>query len=208
MSATSHSIHPSSARPSACREGRIERLAGAHGITPYALILSVLADSGGSVQLTAQRLCVSATALRRAMVAHSVRNANTVRITRLERLAWRARLQPIEFVRREVARHGSLRAFSAATGISSGVLHAVCGPELDALKHGRNPKIRIGQELYTAKEIYELWGPVDRSLGRYAIEAKAVYDRSTAAQVIVSRLHARGVHAVLVESKGAKPTGA
>lgn len=182
------------------REGRIERLAATHGVTPYALLLATLADSGGSVSLTAQRLHVSVTVLRRALATHNVRNAGTVRITRLERLALRARISPFEFVQQGVARYGSLRAFSAATGHGADVLHAVCGPELAKLKSCRNPRIRIGDELFTAKEIYALWGPVDRSLGRYAVEAKAVYDKCTAAKVIVTRLRARGVHAVLQEA--------
>ena len=180
--------------------GRIEALAHSHGITPYALLLSVLADSGGSVEHAADVLHISDSALRRALARYSVRNANTVRITRLERLALKARVSPLDYVKTGVLRYGSIRAFIAATGHNLDTMYAVCGPDLSKLKASRYARIRIGDELFTAKELYDLWGPVDRSLGRYAVEAKAIYDRSSAAQVLVTRLNARGIPAVLHEA--------
>lgn len=188
-------------RPINLREGRVERLAAAHGITPYALLLAALVDSGGSVAAMASMLCVSEQVVRRAMAAYDVRSyAYTRRITRVERLALRHHTTVLELVRVGIARHGSARAYARTLGTNSTVLLQICGPEGASLLRAHSPRVRIGEELFTAKELYGLWGPVDSRLARSSVEdaVKRSQGKLRAADVLAQRLRLRGIKAQVV----------
>ena len=185
-------------RPYSLREGRIERLAATHGVTPYALLLATLVDSGGRVAGMADTLCVSEQVVRRALVSCGVRSyAYTRRITRIERIALAQRTTVLDVVRVGIARHGSARAYARTLGTNSTELLRMCGPEGARMLQPAPLRVRIGEELFTAKELYELWGPVDRRLARSSVEdaVKRSRGKVRAAEVLAKRLRERGIAA-------------
>lgn len=185
-------------RPYSLREGRIERLAAAHGVTPYALLLAALVDSGGRVADMAGTLCVSEQVVRRALASYGVRSyAYTRRITRIERIALSQRTTVLDVVRVGIARHGSARAYARTLGTNSTELLRICGPDGAKMLQPAPLRIRIGEELFTAKELYELWGPVDSRLARSSVEdaVKRSQGKLRAADVLARRLRERGIKA-------------
>ncbi len=183
---------------------RLTRLADQHGLTEYAVLLSMLHASGFDTTKTAKALQLSRSQVQRLLGKHHLHIAMlsdtpSARNCRIARDALRKGVSVKDYMETGIANHGSLRAFCKYHKYSQVVAKSLLR-DLALLNKAKGQwKVWIADRYFTASELIRLWGDTHKQLRQHAVQEAASRLQSTWAEVVAARLTQIGIQATAVK---------